>query len=122
LQRAARVGDIQGMKSCLAQGANVNGKDMNGWTPLHRAAFKGRIECVNLLLDHGAQVDVVDDAGYTPLQCAAEAGQVQVASLLIAHGAKANVKSLKAVVSLDLDRFKNHPSLVHPLCHEKERA
>ncbi|XP_062144830.1 protein VAPYRIN-LIKE-like [Alnus glutinosa] len=122
LHRAARVGDIQGMKSCLAQGANVNGKDMNGWTPLHRAAFKGRIECVNLLLDHGAQVDVVDDAGYTPLQCAAEAGQVQVASLLIAHGAKANGESLKAVVSLDLDRFKNHPSLVHPLCHEKERA
>jgi len=57
-----------------------------------------------------------------PLECAAKAGQVQVALLLIAHGAKANVKSLKGVVSLDLDRFKNHPSLVHPLCHEKERA
>jgi hypothetical protein len=39
---------------------------------------------------------------------------------LIAHGAKANVKSLKGVVSLDLDRFKNHPYFVHPLCHEKE--
>jgi len=27
---------------------------------------------------------------------------------------------LKGVVSLDLDRFKNHPYFVHPLCHEKE--
>ncbi|KAE8009641.1 hypothetical protein FH972_006067 [Carpinus fangiana] len=122
LHRAARVGDVHGMKSCLAQGTNVNGKDLNGWTPLHRAAFKGRIECVKVLLDHGAQVDVADDSGYTPLRCALEAGHVQVASLLIAHGAKANVKSRKDVVSLDFDRFKNHPSLVHPLCHEKERA
>jgi ankyrin repeat protein len=61
-------------------------------------------------------------ASNTPLQCAAEARKVQVASLLIARGAKANVKSLKVVVSLDLDRLRNQPSLVQPLCHEKERA
>lgn len=122
LHRAARLDDVQGIKSCLAQGANVNGKDQNGWTPLHRAAFKGRVECVKVLLAHGAQLDVVDDAGYTPLQCAVEAGHVQVASLLIAYGAKANVKGHKDVVSFDFDRFKNHPSLVHSVCNEKERA
>uniref|UniRef100_A0A2N9IHY9 MSP domain-containing protein n=1 Tax=Fagus sylvatica TaxID=28930 RepID=A0A2N9IHY9_FAGSY len=122
LHRAARVDDIHGMKTCLAEGANVNGRDQNGWTPLHRAAFKGRIESVKLLLNHGAQVDVVDDAGYTPLHCAIERGHVQVALLLISHGAKANVKSLKGVIPLNFDHFKNHPTVVHPLCHEKERA
>ena len=115
LHRAARVDDIHGMKTCLAEGANVNGRDQNGWTPLHRAAFKGRVESVKLLLNNGAQVDVVDDAGYTPLHCAVEMRHVQVALALIAHGAKANVKSLKGVVPLNFGRFKNHPSVDHPV-------
>ncbi|PQM34988.1 ankyrin-3 [Prunus yedoensis var. nudiflora] len=122
LHRAARLDDANGLKSCLAEGADLNGRDQNGWTPLHRAAFKGRIECVKVLLNHGAQVDVVDDAGYTPLHCAVEAGHVQVALLLVAHGARANVKSLEGVMPINLDRFKNHPALGQPLCHEKERA
>ncbi|XWS36241.1 hypothetical protein CRYUN_Cryun20dG0068600 [Craigia yunnanensis] len=122
LNRAARIDNVNGIKSCLVEGANVNGKDQNGWTPLHRAAFKGRTESVKVLLNHGAQVNLVDDNGYTPLHCAVEAGNVQVALLLIAHGAKANVKSLKGVVPLNSDCFKNHPSLVQPLCHENERA
>ncbi|KAF2298614.1 hypothetical protein GH714_024322 [Hevea brasiliensis] len=41
LHRAARLGDVNGIRSCLAEGANVNDRDENGWTPLHRAAFKG---------------------------------------------------------------------------------
>ncbi|XWS76474.1 hypothetical protein CRYUN_Cryun01aG0179300 [Craigia yunnanensis] len=122
LNRAARIDNVNGIKSCLSEGANVNGKDQNGWTPLHRAAFKGRIESVKVLLNHDAQVNLVDDNGYTPLHCAVEAGHVQVALLLIAYGAKANAKSLKGVVPLNSDCFKKHPSLVQPLCHEKQRA
>ncbi|XP_022727983.1 ankyrin-1-like [Durio zibethinus] len=124
LNRAARIDNVNGIKSCLAEGANVNGKDQNGWTPLHWAAFKGRIESVKVLLNHGAQVNLLDDNGYTPLGCAVEAGHVQVALLLIAHGTKANMKSLKikGVVALNSDCFKDHPSLVQPLCHENEQA
>lgn len=122
LQRAARVDDVHGMKSCLAEGAPVNGRDQNGWTPLHRAAFKGRLESVKLLLSHGAQVDLVDDAGYTPLHCAVEAGHVQVALCLIAHGARATVKSLKGVASFSFDCFKDQPSSLVPLHREKEHA
>ncbi|XP_022758111.1 ankyrin repeat domain-containing protein 50-like [Durio zibethinus] len=120
LNSAARIDDVNGMKRCLVEGANVNCKDQNGWTPLHRAAFKGRIESVKVLLNHGAQVNLVDHNGYTPLHCAVEAGHVEVALLLIAYGAKANVKRLKGLVPLNSDCFKNHLSLVQPLCHEKE--
>ncbi|KAF3436364.1 hypothetical protein FNV43_RR23456 [Rhamnella rubrinervis] len=120
LQRAARLDDVHDLKSCLAEGAFVNGRDQNGWTPLHRAAFKGGIDCVKVLLNHGAHVDIVDDAGYTPLHCAVEAGHVQVALLLISHGANANAKSRKGVVPFNFDHFKSHPALVHPLNHEKE--
>ncbi|XVF72512.1 hypothetical protein PTKIN_Ptkin12aG0127000 [Pterospermum kingtungense] len=121
LNRAARIDNVNGIKSCLAQGANVNGKDQNGWTPLHRAAFKGRIESVKVLLNHGAQPNLVDDNGYTPLHCAVEAGHVEVALLLIAHGAKANVKCLQGVVPLNSDCLKNHLSLAHPLCRDTRK-
>lgn len=115
LQRAARVDDMHTMKSCLAQGAKVNGVDQNGWSPLHRAAFKGHLESVRLLLAHGARVDSVDGSGYTPLLRAVEAGHVEVAMYLLSHGAKASLKSLGGVVKFDLEDFKNHPSLVNPL-------
>ncbi|XP_052170418.1 protein VAPYRIN-LIKE-like [Diospyros lotus] len=120
LHRAARMDDVHSMKSCLAEGAEVNGRDQNGWTPLHRAAFKGRMESVKLLLGHGARVDLLDDSGRSPLQLAAEAGHVQVAMCLTAHGAKASskVKSLES----NLDCFKNHPPFVTSSCQQKERA
>ncbi|KAL7112799.1 hypothetical protein ACP275_04G023700 [Erythranthe tilingii] len=114
LHRAARRDDVHAMKSCLAQGAKVNGRDQNGWTPLHRAAFKGHLESVELLVSHGARVDLVDGSGFTPLLRAVESGNVEVAMYLLSNGAKASLKSLKGMVdSVDLECFKNHPSLVH---------
>ncbi|KAK8532556.1 hypothetical protein V6N13_131876 [Hibiscus sabdariffa] len=110
LSRAARIGDVNGIKSCIGEGANVNGKDQNGWTPLHRAAFKGKVESVRVLLGYGAEVNDVDENGYTPLHCAVEAGHVEVALLLIGQGAKANLKSLKGMsmgVGLKSDCSKN---------------
>lgn len=107
LHKASRKGNVEEMRKCLAEGAKVNGRDQNGWTPLHKTAFKGCIEGVKVLLNHGARVDVVDGSGYTPLHRAVEAGHAQVAMLLIGHGAKANMKSL--AVPFDLDSFKNFP-------------
>ncbi|GMP91350.1 hypothetical protein CsSME_00042087 [Camellia sinensis var. sinensis] len=129
LHRAARIDNVHAMKSCIAEGVNVNEKDQNGWTALHRAAFKGRIESVKTLVSNGAQIDLLDDGGYTSLHRAVEGGHMQVAMYLIAHGAKSNVvknnSSLKGfgMVPFNLDCFKYHPSLVTtPMCQEKKIA
>ncbi|XP_027775345.1 uncharacterized protein LOC107030791 isoform X2 [Solanum pennellii] len=110
LHKAARKGDVADIKKCIAEGANVNGKDQNGWTPLHRAAFKGRVEVAKVLVNNGAKLDVVDYVGYTPLHLAIEAGQEDVAIYLIAQGAKANLKSFKAkeVVSCDFGHLHTY--------------
>ncbi|PHT86283.1 hypothetical protein T459_08389 [Capsicum annuum] len=115
LHRAAGKGDVDNIKKCIAEGASVNGKDQNGWTPLHRAAFKGKIEGAEVLVKHGAKLDVVDDCGHTPLHLAIEAGQKDVAVYLVTQGAKAILKSFKAKgqVPCDLENFKNHSSHLH---------
>ncbi|XP_026450061.1 serine/threonine-protein phosphatase 6 regulatory ankyrin repeat subunit C-like [Papaver somniferum] len=120
LHRAATLGDVHGLRSCIEKGAIINSRDQNGWTALHRASFKGQTESVKLLMSNGAQVDLVDDAGYTPLHCATEAGHSEVASYLIKNGALANMKSLKGVSSLNLTSFQNHSAFKFPLCEEKE--
>nr|XP_029124151.1 ankyrin repeat domain-containing protein 50-like [Elaeis guineensis] len=97
LHRAARGGDVACVRSCLARGAAVDGRDQNGWTALHRAAFKGRIEVVRALIDGGAQLDAVDQEGYTPLRCAVEAGHAEVALCLVAHGARAGLKGFQGL-------------------------
>ncbi|XP_071720324.1 protein VAPYRIN-LIKE-like [Rutidosis leptorrhynchoides] len=109
LHRCARKGDVEEMRKCLREGANVNGKDQNGWTPLHRSAFKGHMDCVKVLLSYGARVDLVDGCGYTALHRAVEVGNAQVAMVLIANGAKANMKSF--VVPIELELFKKYPSV-----------
>nr|XP_043638395.1 protein VAPYRIN-LIKE-like [Erigeron canadensis] len=117
LLRAATINDVNGLKKCLAEGANVNGKDQNGWTALHRAAFKGRVESVQALLDNGARVDLVDDTGCPALHRAIDSGHAQVALLLVAGGARANTKSLIGHMVFDMDSGKStQHSLVAPLC------
>lgn len=120
LLTSARKGDFEEMKKCLSKAANVNLKDQNGWTALHRASFKGYIDCVKMLLKNGARVDLVDGYGYTALHRAVEAGHADVAMVLIAYGAKANMKSL--VVPFDLDCFKNYDSFSASFRHKIERA
>lgn len=66
---------LKTIKGCLAQGGKVNGRDQNGWTPLHRAAFRGQMESVRVLIGLGARVDLVDASGYTPLLRAVEGGR-----------------------------------------------
>ncbi|MED6130463.1 hypothetical protein PIB30_000963 [Stylosanthes scabra] len=97
LFRAARVGDVHGMASCLTVGgADVNGRDQNGWTALHWAALKGKLKTVEVLLDNGAEIDPVDDYGCTPLRCAVESGHLQVAIFLVDRGSCANLDKSKA--------------------------
>ncbi|XP_019859806.1 PREDICTED: 26S proteasome non-ATPase regulatory subunit 10-like [Amphimedon queenslandica] len=62
LYYAARNGDIEGMKTALFNGADINWKNPieAKWTPLHIAAFSNRSESVQWLLFNGAAVDSRD--------------------------------------------------------------
>jgi ankyrin repeat protein len=52
---AATLGNIEAVKQHLAAGADVNAKDVNGYTPLDWAIFNKDTETTNLLRKHGGK-------------------------------------------------------------------
>ncbi len=86
LRDAAQQGEIAKVKLLLDLGADIDGADPGGVTPLHKAAENGRVETVRLLLERGANALLEDDtfAG-TPLGWALHAGQDETAALLQSH-------------------------------------
>ena len=94
IHRAAKYGKIEAIKQHLANGADVNTRDNNKWTPLHYAAYYGHKVVAELLIAEGADVNAKDGlSGETPLHDAAYGGHKEIAELLIANGADVNAKS-----------------------------
>ena len=72
----------------LAAGADINGTDAEGWTPLMCAADSGGVEAVEYLLSLGAEPDVSESAnGYTAMSIAIRRGYQHVVGLLRDKGA-----------------------------------
>ena len=91
---AAENGDLQAVRWLIANGADVNAKNNDGWTPLLYAARKSA-EVAKLLIDNGAEVNAKDEDGRTPLLYAAGNNAAEVAKLLIDNGADVNAKNKK---------------------------
>src|SRR5690606_18477299 len=49
-------------------GADVNAKNIYGFTPLHYAANETHFECVPMLLAHGANLNIKNNDEFTPKQ------------------------------------------------------
>ncbi|KAJ1431658.1 ankyrin repeat-containing domain protein, partial [Ochromonadaceae sp. CCMP2298] len=64
---AASDGDIARVKELIDSGTAVNGKDDNGYSPIHAAASYGELPMVTYLLSVGGDVHLRDDDGDTPL-------------------------------------------------------
>jgi ankyrin repeat protein len=83
LLEAADKGRISLMLEMLKQGADINDKDDQGETALHKAVARGHRSAVVALLVRGADMGEKDAKGRTPLMAAAEQGQNEIVSLLL---------------------------------------
>ncbi|KAH6895887.1 ankyrin repeat-containing domain protein [Thelonectria olida] len=90
--QAALRGDIQQMSGFLAQGANINGRNGEGNTPLGCAILANKDEAVQFLLAAGAD-KTSNSSKLPPLFLAASVGSVKVVQLLISQGADVHQKS-----------------------------
>ena len=66
---------------------DIDMKDEEGFSPLHRAAQMGNTEAVQVLLSHGANVNLTSKTNMKPLYYAVQSGNFECASLLIENGA-----------------------------------
>ncbi|MBO5997134.1 MAG: ankyrin repeat domain-containing protein [Alphaproteobacteria bacterium] len=81
----------QTMEKLVASG-NVNRKNKDGQTPLHRFVKEWRLKDINFLLENGADVNVQDQNGDTPLHFAVYNGYMIPRELII-HGADLDVQN-----------------------------
>lgn len=112
LDKAAREGDLVGMRKALANGANVNAGWGDNFSPLYGASQLGRKEAVTLLLDHGANPNKIYTFGTTPLKIATYSNEKDVVKILLDRGADVCFTGLnddlKMVFALDVAREESH--------------
>lgn len=97
---AAYEGRISTVEYLISQGAEINGKDYNGHTPIFGAAEGGQFEVAKLLIARGAKVNVQGDFGATPLSTAVESRRPNIVKLLIDNGADVTLANEQGVTPL----------------------
>ena len=85
----------------IANGADLNAKGVDEWTPLHGVVDYGNEEIVALLIAEGADVNAKDKYESTPLHIAATMSRKEIIKLLIAKGADMNAKNDEGRTPLD---------------------
>jgi ankyrin repeat protein len=79
----------------LERGANINLRNGQGQTALHKASLRCHTDIIGIILNHGADVDAQDNDGSTPLHLTISQGSMsseplEVIKLLLEHGASSN--------------------------------
>ena len=87
------LGDADTTTRLIADGADVNDTNEDGYTPMHLAAIYGELECVRLLLQNNANKEAPDNDGKTPLHWAAHEGKVECVAALLEAGAMKNASN-----------------------------
>ena len=80
-------GQVEAARALLQLRAQVDFRNKEGITPLHRAVHGGHTALVRLLLDAGASVQSASKEGTTALHFAALNGYTEAAQLLLDRGA-----------------------------------
>ncbi|EDQ88246.1 uncharacterized protein MONBRDRAFT_37546 [Monosiga brevicollis MX1] len=95
-------GDKSGIEQALKANANVNARDNEGMTPLHRACIEQDLQTVSRLIDAGADVNVRDDDWWTPLHSAADVGAWRICNTLLNNGADPTAVNADGDLPLDV--------------------
>ena len=110
--RLVKAGDIDGLRSALLAGAEVNTRDQRGWTPLMHAANQGYSLMVPPLVDAQADPDIRAADGATALFISVLQGYEDIARELVAAGADTTIRGPKGRTALELAQLQGLESTV----------
>ncbi|CAK1365360.1 unnamed protein product [Cercospora beticola] len=83
--------DREHVQGLIYLGAEVEGLDFCGWTPLHWCCWRGYLQNLTALLDSGANVHARTNDGNAPLMLAVANNSVNCIPALVAAGAETKV-------------------------------
>jgi ankyrin repeat protein len=102
--------------------AAINGRDKEGWTPLHYAMrdddhdpHHDFLHCLRLLLDRGANVEAQSNNGSTPLHLAASRMGQETIQLLIENRVNIDLRNNKGRTALHKASKRGHLDIVRLL-------
>ncbi|XP_022743857.1 ankyrin repeat domain-containing protein 2A-like [Durio zibethinus] len=107
VHHCASVGDVEGLKTALASGADKDEEDSEGRTALHFACGYGEVKCVQILLEAGATVDALDKNKNTALHYAAGYGRKDCVALLLENGAAVTLQNMDGKTPIDVAKLNN---------------
>jgi ankyrin repeat protein len=90
---AAASGDVGKVDRLLREGANINGRNKMGTTPLMWAVAYGNCDVVGRLLARGAEINAVNASGLTALHLSIASGRETLVQQLITAGANIHTRS-----------------------------
>lgn len=94
LFEAVISGNLSEVERLVNSGADVNGKDSNGLTPLHFAVQSKSETTVKILLEKSADPTQTSNKGNSPLHTAASMGQAEIARDLLKFVKKHSVSNI----------------------------
>lgn len=89
LHAAAQAGDAVRIAALALAGADRDGRDGHGRTPLHVATFAGRHAAIQALAKAGAKLDLLENDRYDAVTIASVANDEATLRLLLSLGASA---------------------------------
>ncbi len=120
---AAQSGLVDAVKTHLAAGVDVNGKNKGGYTALHLASKKGHVEVAKVLLEAKADIAAASKSGKTALHYVAYyKGNIDLAKLLLDAGAEPNVMGKRKKTPLDYAVSRKNDALVELLLAKGART
>ena len=87
LRTAVEDGQEDEVARLLGMGADANGRNAFGATPLHLATEFNSVSVMKLLVEGGADLDSLNDDGWSPLMNAAFCGSIPALEFLLEAGA-----------------------------------
>lgn len=93
LMAASEAGNVDIVKLLLAEGADINARNLSGRTSLMLAAERGQSQVAKLLIERGANVLSTDNGDMTPLKLAAKRGDSETVRVIRTAEAKAKQES-----------------------------
>ncbi len=115
LIRAAETSDIATVQRLLKEGADINGRDALGRTPVMAATHVNQVDTVRILIQAGADINIRDNRMDNPFLYAGAEGLLDILKLTVDAGADTKLTNRFGGTALIPAAERGHVEIVYEL-------